>query len=44
MAIVIFNSEFVDEGFLKRQGGVIGLINSYNIVVDRLIFRFKWNI
>jgi hypothetical protein len=33
MAIVILNSVFVHKGFLKRQSGVIGLINSYNLVV-----------
>ena len=34
MTIVIINSVVVFKGFLKRQGGIIELINSYNIVVD----------
>ena len=34
MTIVIINSMVVFKGFLKRQGAIIELINSYNIVVD----------
>jgi hypothetical protein len=37
MAMVILNSLVVYKGFLKRQGGVIELINPYSIVVSRYL-------
>jgi hypothetical protein len=35
MAMVILNSLVVHKGFLKRQGGIIELINPYSKVVVR---------
>ena len=34
MAMVILNSLVVHKGFLKRQGGIIRLIDPNNIVID----------